>query len=121
MRNTITLTNLGDGTPATGKAVEAYQWISTYPYYALLVGTFTEVIGTGEYYIDVSAPVRVTILVNSAVLEAFTGVLLQGDIGSVSIPDGSITTAKLADDVVTEAKVADSAITPQKTTFAYDW
>lgn len=120
MRNVLTLKKT-DGRPDTGKAVEAYLWQSTTPFYSSKIGDFIEITGLGQYYIELSNAVRATILVNSTRLEAFTGVLLDGDLGPVTIPDGSITTVKLADGAITTPKIADSAVTPPKTTFVENY
>jgi len=119
MRNTITFRDeLGE--PLPGLAVELYNWQAGAPYYSTKIGDFTD-LGNGQYYIDVTDSVRVTILVDSVVQTAFIGVLMNGELGTTSIPDGSITTAKLANSAVTTIKIADEAVTPAKTTFAEDF
>jgi len=109
MRNTITFRDdLGE--PLPGLAVELYEWQSGSPFYADKIGDFTD-LGNGQYYIDVTDSARCTVLVDSVVQTAFIGILMNGELGTTSIPDGSITTAKLAD----------GAVTPDKTTFAEDF
>lgn len=118
MKNVITFQNL-DGSPATGKSVEAYEYDAAPPYYGDKIGDFSEVPGLGEYYIEITSTVKATILVNSVVQAAFTGYPLLGE-GTGFAPDGSITTVKIADGAVTTAKLADGSVTPIKTTFAED-
>jgi hypothetical protein len=95
MRNTITLRYLG-GNPVTGKAVSAYEWQEDSPFYGDIIGTFTEISGTGQYYLDLNNAVKATILINSVREEAWTGILLNGETfdGGVFIEDGTITPAK---------------------------
>jgi len=119
MKNVITLQNL-DGSPATGKSVEAYEYDAAPPYYGDKIGDYSEVPGLGEYYIEITSTVKATILVNSAVQSAFVGYPLLGDLGPGFIPDDSITTIKIDDGAVTTAKLADGSVTPIKTTFAED-
>lgn len=110
MKNTITLKRV-DGTPYTGRTVEAYQHAASDPYYGDLIGAFSEEPNTGVYYLEVSGSVKATILVDSVRREAFTGIMLLGDLGGDFIPDGEITTDKLAD----------GAVTPVKTSFVEDY
>jgi len=120
MRNTITLRYL-DGRPKTGCAVAAYEWQSGAPYYGSLIGAFSEISGTGQYYLDLTGTVRATILIDSVREEAWTKVVLFGDFGTDFLPDGTVDTDQLVDGAVTTAKIEDGAVTPVKTSFAEDF
>lgn len=120
MRHTITILD-DEGRPATGKAVELYEWQSGSPYYGDKIGDFNEVPNLGEYYIEITGTIKGTILVNSVRKEAFTGIVLFGDFSENFLPDGVVITDQLADDAVTTAKLADGSVTPAKTTFAEDF
>lgn len=120
MRHAISFKNL-EGQPLTGLAVELYNWQAGSPYYSSKIGDFSEVPNTGEYYIDITATVRATVIVDSVVQTAFIGIALVGNLDENFIPDGSITTAKLVDGAVTTAKLADGSVTPVKTTFVEDF
>jgi len=110
MRNPLTILK-EDGSPNTGRAVEAYQYQETNPYYGDKIGDFSEVPGLGMYHIEVTDTVKATVLIDGIRQESLTGVMLDGELGATNIPNGSITTNKLAD----------GAVTPEKTTFVESW
>lgn len=113
MARTVLALKKTNGEPRTGVVVEAYAWQAGSPYYdsGQLYGQFTEIPNLGLYMINVTTTVRATLLFDSVVSEAHTGLLLLGDLGGGFIPAGEVGTAELED----------GSVTPAKTTFAEDY